>query len=32
MSRASVLLYMIIDNKLKQEYEQASVDGMDILA
>ncbi len=32
MSRASVLLYMIIDNKLKPEYEQASVDGMDILS
>lgn len=31
MSRASALLYMFVDEKLQAEYEQASIDGMDVL-
>ncbi len=32
MSRASVLLYLVVDEQIKSEYEQASVDGMDVLS
>ena len=31
MSRASVLLYLVVDERIKNEYEQASIDGMDVL-